>query len=87
MAEEKKGHVKVTLDVEINAALMDMLKECIENMPHMIQMMTEQMKEERIINLQSLLNGNAPEAATVGHFVKIRKTPRYTENLSSCRQD
>ena len=46
MAEEKKGHVRVTLDVEINAALMDMLKEGMENMPHMIQMMTDQMKKK-----------------------------------------
>ena len=46
MVEEKKGHVKVTLDVEINAALMDMLKEGMENMPHMIQMMTDQMKKK-----------------------------------------
>jgi len=46
MAEEKKGHVKVTLDVEINAALMDMLKESVENMPHMIQMITEQRKKK-----------------------------------------
>jgi hypothetical protein len=46
MAEEKKGHVKVTLDVEINPALMDMLKESMENMPHMIQMITNQMKKK-----------------------------------------
>jgi hypothetical protein len=46
VVEEKKGHVKVTLDVEINAALMDMLKEGMENMPHMVQMMTEQMKKK-----------------------------------------
>ena len=46
MVEENKGHVKVTLDVEINAALMDMLKEGMENMPHMIQMMTDQMKKK-----------------------------------------
>jgi hypothetical protein len=46
MAEEKKGHVKVTLDVEINAALMDIMKESIENMPHMIQMVTNQMKKK-----------------------------------------
>jgi hypothetical protein len=46
MAEEKIGHVKVTLDVEINAALMDIMKESIENMPHMIQMMTEQRKKK-----------------------------------------
>jgi hypothetical protein len=46
MAEEKKGHVKVILDVEINAALMDIMKESIENMPHMIQMVTEQRKKK-----------------------------------------
>jgi hypothetical protein len=46
MAEEKKGHVKVTLDVEINAALMDMLKEGMENMPHLIQMLTNQVKKK-----------------------------------------
>jgi hypothetical protein len=46
MAEEKKGHIKVTLDVEINAALMDVMKESIENMPHVIQMMTEQRKKK-----------------------------------------
>ena len=46
MAEEKKGHVKVTLDVEINAALMDMLKESMDNMPHMIQMLTDQRKKK-----------------------------------------
>ena len=46
MVEEKKGHVKVTLDVEINEALMSMLKESMENMPHMIQMMTNQMKKK-----------------------------------------
>lgn len=47
MVEEKKGHVKVTLDVEINGALMDVLKECIDNMPHLVQMATEQMKKKK----------------------------------------
>ena len=46
MAEEKKGHVKVTLDLEINAPLMDMLKESMENVPHMVQMISEQMKKK-----------------------------------------
>ena len=46
MVDEKKGHVKVTLDVEINEALMQMMKEGMENMPHMIQMMTNQMKKK-----------------------------------------
>jgi hypothetical protein len=46
VAEEKKGHVKVTLDLEINAPLMEMLKESMENVPHMVQMMADQMKRK-----------------------------------------
>jgi hypothetical protein len=46
MATEKKGHVKVSVDVEINEALMEMLKESMENVPHMIQMMAEQRKKK-----------------------------------------
>lgn len=45
MAAEKKGHVKISVDVEINEALMEMLKESMENVPHMIQMMAEQRKK------------------------------------------
>ncbi len=46
MVEEKKGHVKVTLDVEINPSLMEMMKECMENMPQMVQMLAEQKKKK-----------------------------------------
>jgi hypothetical protein len=46
MVEEKKGHVKVTVDVEINEPLMEMLKESMENIPHMLQMVTEQRKKK-----------------------------------------
>jgi hypothetical protein len=46
MVEEKKGHVKVSLDVEINAALMEMMKDCIENMPQVIQKLAEKRKKE-----------------------------------------
>ena len=46
MVDEKKGHVKVTLDVEINAPLMDMMKECVENMPQAIQMIAEHQKKK-----------------------------------------
>jgi hypothetical protein len=47
MAEEKKGHVKVTVDVEISASLMEMMKECMENIHHMMQMMMEQGKKKK----------------------------------------
>ena len=33
LSEEKKGHVRVTVDVEINDALMEMMKEGMKNMP------------------------------------------------------
>jgi hypothetical protein len=46
MAEEKKGHVKVTVDVEISPSLMDLIKESMENMPHVMQMMVENMKKK-----------------------------------------
>jgi hypothetical protein len=46
MAEERKGHVKVSVDVEINGPLMDMVKECMENLPQAIQMINEQRKKK-----------------------------------------
>jgi len=33
LSEEKKGHVRFTVDVEINEALMEMMKEGMKNMP------------------------------------------------------
>ncbi len=36
MSEEKKGHVKFTFEVEINEALMEMMKEGMKNMPLMM---------------------------------------------------
>jgi hypothetical protein len=38
MAEEKKGHVKMTMEVEINEALMEVVKEAIKNMPQVSRM-------------------------------------------------
>jgi len=32
MPEEKKGHFKVTIDVEVNEELMDLMKEAISKM-------------------------------------------------------
>jgi len=46
VAEENKGHVKITVDVEINSALMDMVKECMNNMPQAIQMIAEHQKKK-----------------------------------------
>ena len=46
MAEEKKGHVKMTFEVEINEALMDLIKENMKNLPQMMQMW-QMRREER----------------------------------------
>jgi hypothetical protein len=45
MAEEKKGRVKVTIDVEVNEALMDMAKKCVANMPKMFAKIKEKRQE------------------------------------------
>ena len=39
MVEEKKGQIKLTVEVEINEALMEIVKETMKNMPQMMQMM------------------------------------------------
>ena len=46
MAEEKKGHVKMTVELEINEALMDLLRENMKNLPQMMQMWQAR-REER----------------------------------------
>ena len=54
MSEEKKGRVKFTVDVEINEALMEMMKEGMKNVPpmmmrkwrHMGEHMSEQESKE-----------------------------------------
>jgi hypothetical protein len=38
MAEEKKGHVKMTFEVEINEALMDLIRGNMKSLPQMMQM-------------------------------------------------
>jgi hypothetical protein len=43
VAEEKKGRVKVTVEVEINEAMMETLK----NMPQMMQMWRSMQKQRR----------------------------------------
>jgi hypothetical protein len=44
MVEEKKGHAKITLEVELNEALMEIIKESIKNMPQVGGMMREMMQ-------------------------------------------
>ena len=46
ISETKKGHVKITIEAEINEALMEMLKDSMEKMPHMVQQAMAQRKKE-----------------------------------------
>jgi len=39
LAVEKKGHMRITMEVEINEAIMEIVKESMKNMPQMMQMM------------------------------------------------
>ena len=47
MAVEGSGHVKVTVDVEINEPLMKVMEESMSKMPNMIKMLGEQQKKEQ----------------------------------------
>lgn len=40
------GKVKITIDVEVNEALMEMAKEAMTNMPKMMEMMKKQKSSE-----------------------------------------
>ena len=48
MVKEKKGHVKVTLDLETSPSLMDLMKEYVENMQQTMQMIVEYQKKKRV---------------------------------------
>lgn len=45
MAEEGNGHVKVTVDVEINEPLMKVMEESMSKMPSMMKMFRKAQKE------------------------------------------
>lgn len=47
MVEEKRGHVRIVLDVDINEEMMDVLKESISKIPEMAKnIMPNQKKKE-----------------------------------------
>ena len=46
MAEEKKGHVKISIDIEINEPLMEMAKESMARMPEMMAKFRKKGKAE-----------------------------------------
>ena len=46
MSEEKKGHVKISVDIEINEALMELVKESMANIPQMMAQFRKKGKAE-----------------------------------------
>ena len=47
MVEEKKGHAKITVEIELNEALMDIIKEGMKDMPQMGRGMMRRMMPGR----------------------------------------
>jgi len=47
MVDEKKGHAKITLEIELNEALMDIMKEGIKEIPQMSRGMMRRMMQGR----------------------------------------
>ena len=46
MAEEKKGHVKITMEIEVNEALMELAKETTKGMVEAMKEMPWRRKKE-----------------------------------------
>ena len=55
MVKEKKGHVKVTLNLETSPSLMDLMKEYVEKMQQTIQMIAEYQKKKELNRLILLI--------------------------------
>lgn len=47
MPEEKKGHVKITIEVEVNEPLMDAMKEVMAKMPSKLPEIMRHRREEK----------------------------------------
>ncbi len=47
MADEKKGHVKITMEIEVNEALMDLAKETTKGMMEVMKEMPWHRKKEQ----------------------------------------
>lgn len=46
MVEEKRGHVRIVVDVDVNEEMMDILKESIKKMPEMAKNMIPNQKKK-----------------------------------------
>jgi len=47
MPEEKKGHIKVTLDLEVNEPIMDAMKEAMTQMSSVLPEIVKRRREEK----------------------------------------
>jgi len=47
ISEKMKGHLRITIDAELNEPLMEMLKESMQNMPHMMKEMIPSGKKDK----------------------------------------
>ena len=47
MPEEKKGHVKITIEVEVNEPLMDAMKEAMTQMSSVLPEVMKHRREEK----------------------------------------
>lgn len=47
MAEEKKGRVRITMEIEVNEVLMDLARESMEKMPEMWARFRKKEQEQR----------------------------------------
>jgi hypothetical protein len=47
MPEEKKGHVKITIEVEVNEPLMDAMKEAMTQMSSVLPEIVKRRREEK----------------------------------------
>jgi|APFre7841882654_1041346.scaffolds.fasta_scaffold11210_3 hypothetical protein len=45
MSEEKKGHLKMTFELEMNEPLMDVVKDAVSKMPQMMMKRAEEDKK------------------------------------------
>lgn len=46
MSEEKKGHVRITVDIEVSESLMELMKEGMANLPQMMSQFRKKGKAE-----------------------------------------
>lgn len=53
LVEEKRGHVKITLDVDVNEEMMEILKESITKMPDMARRMIPSQKKKEEWDFQA----------------------------------